>query len=176
LKALGVLLVALVLLTSTIDASAQSPVDGPFLSIGQTKHGVDTFRLGLRGAFPGAIAESRVGYISGHVEAALIYWANGDERAYGGVVAPFVAYYFGGEGSAVRPYVGGGIGAAYVSESRMGTRDLATHFQFEDRAGIGVEAGRFDAFLCVMHYSNGSVKPPNEGLDAVVLTLAWSLQ
>ena len=157
-------------------AGAQAPVDGPFVSFGQTQHGVDTFRIGLRRAFPGAVARTDVGYVSGHVESAFLYWRLGDETAYGAAVGPFVAYYFGSDSSTVRPYIGGGVAAAYVSESRMGSRDLATHFQFEDRIGLGMESGRFDAYLCVVHYSNGSIKPPNDGLEAVMLVLAWSLQ
>ena len=155
-------------------ADAQPPGGGPFLSFGWTKHGVGTFRAGVRKVFPGAVAETSIGYLSGYVEAAALYWTSGDEAAYGGTVAPVVAYYFGNDRSAVRPYVGGGIGLAYVSESRMGSRDLATHFQFEDRIGLGLASEKLDAYLCVVHYSNGSIKPPNMGLDAVMLTLAWS--
>jgi lipid A 3-O-deacylase len=172
----GAILAITVTLACASASPARSPVDGPFLSYGQTKHGVHALRLGLRAAFPFEVLKSPAGCLSGHAETAVVYWANGDETAYGGVVAPFVAYYFGNELSSVRPYVGGGIGLAYMSKTRMGSRDLATRFQFEDRAGIGFEAGRLDAFLCVMHYSNGSVKAPNMGLDAFSLTLAWSLE
>lgn len=157
-------------------AAAQAPGGGPFMSFGQTRHGVETLRIGVRGNFPGALARSDVGYVSGYFEAAFLYWTLDEETAYGGTVGPIVAYYFGNGSSTFRPYVGGGIGIAYVSETRIGTRDLATHFQFEDRIGLGVESRRLDAFLGVVHYSNASIKPPNDGLDAVMLTLAWSLQ
>lgn len=177
MTAIRQLLASLLILAAMVSlAGAQAPVGGPFLSFGQTQHGVSTFRVGLRRAFPGAVARTDVGHLSGYVEAAFLYWTLGDETTYGAAVGPLVAYYFGSDSSTVRPYIGGGVAVAYVSESRMGSRDLATHFQFEDRIGLGMESGRFDAYLCVVHYSNGSIKPPNDGLEAVMLVLAWSLQ
>jgi lipid A 3-O-deacylase len=87
-----------------------------------------------------------------------------------------VAYYFGSESAAVRPYVGGSIGAAWLSDTMIDGRDLSTRFQFEDRVGIGVAWRRLDAYLSYVHYSNASVKAPNDGIDGVMLTVGWALQ
>ena len=157
-------------------AGARSPLSGPFLTVGSTQEGGGAYRIGLRKGFPGAVAQTGVGYVSGYLEVAFLHWALDDQRVYGGVAGPVAAYYFGSDSSAVRPYVGGGVAVAYVSESRVGSRDLATHLQFEDRIGLGVESGRFDAYLCLAHYSNGSLKAPNQGLNAVMLSLTWALQ
>lgn len=171
------LVVPLVILIAFAEfAGAQTFIDDVFVGVGQSRGGFETYRLGLRNVFGGALFRSDVGYLSGYGEAAFLYWRNDSEVVYGGVLAPVLAYYFGGESASVRPYVGGGIGVAYISNTRMGTRDLSTRLLFEDRMGIGITSSRLDVSLDYLHYSNASVKPPNDGIDALVLTLGWSLQ
>ena len=155
-------------------AQARIPVDDVFVGVGQSRSGIDTYRFGLGKAFGGAF-RSGVGYLSGYGEAALLYWRDGDEVVYGGVLTPVVAYYFGSESATVRPYMGGGIGVAYISNTMMGGRDLSTRILLEDRIGIGIRSRRFDAYLAYVHYSNASVVLPNEGIDTLTLTLGWSL-
>jgi hypothetical protein len=142
-------------------ASAQPFIDDVFVGLGQSHCGMDTYR---------------VGYLSGHGEAALICWRNGDEVVYGGVLTPVVAYYFGGPSAGARPYVGGGVGFSYISNTMMVGRDLSTRVLLEDRIGVGVAWRRLDACLSYVHYSNGSVVPPNQGIDSISLTVGWSLQ
>jgi lipid A 3-O-deacylase len=157
-------------------ASAQTFVDDVFLSVGHGARHVETYRLGVRNDFDGALFRSRVGCLSGYAEVGLIHWRNDPEAVYGGVLAPVVAYYFGSESNAVRPYVGGGIGVAYLSDTRIDGRDLSTRFQFEDRVGIGFVSNRLNAYLAYVHYSNASVKAPNDGIDALMLTVGWALR
>jgi lipid A 3-O-deacylase len=171
------LVTPLLLLTSFAGvAGAQTPIDDLLLGVGRSGSGVETYRLGLRSALSRAFFQSNVGYLSGYGEVAFLYWANGCETVYGGVLAPGVAYYFGDESVAVRPYIGGSIGVAHVSDTRIGRRDLSTRFQFEDRIGIGIRLSRLDVYVSYVHYSNASLKSPNDGMDTLLLTLAWSLQ
>jgi hypothetical protein len=156
-------------------AQARIPIDDVFVGVGESRSGIDTYRLGLGKAFGGAF-ETSVGYLSGYGEAALIYWRDGDEVVYGGVLTPVLAYYFGGETAGVRPYLGGGIGVAYVSNTMMAGRDLSTRILLEDRIGVGVTSGRLDVYLSYVHYSNASLVLPNEGIDSLMLTVGWSFQ
>jgi hypothetical protein len=72
--------------------------------------------------------------------------------------------------------LGGDIGVAYLPDTRIGSRRLSTHFQFEDRIGIGVTATRRCAFLCYAHYSKASIMQPNDRIDEPTLTVGRSLQ
>jgi hypothetical protein len=165
----------LVLSLATGVAVARLPIDDVFVGVGQSHRGMDTFRLSLGKDF-GGVFRSSVGYLSGYGEAALVYWRNGDEVVYGGVLTPVVAYYFGGDAARVRPYVGGGIGVAYISNTMMAGRDLSTRILLEDRIGVGVAWRRLDVSMSYVHYSNASVVPPNEGIDSLTLSIGWSLQ
>lgn len=168
----GVALLVLLLLAGAAEAGVF--VDDVFLGAGQGQGGIDTYRIGLGKTF-GRTLDSNVGYLSGYGEAALIYWREGDEVVYGGVLTPVVAYYFGRRSEGLRPYVGGGIGVAYISNTMMDGRDLSTRILLEDRVGIGVTSGRLDVYLSYVHYSNASVVLPNEGLDSFLLTVGWLL-
>ncbi len=171
------LVIPLLLLTSFAGvAGAQTPIDDLLFGVGRSRNGVGTYRLGLRSTLNRAFFRSDVGYLSGYGEVAFLYWVSGCETVYGVVLAPGVAYYFGDESVAVRPYIGGSMGAAHVSDTRIGGRDLSTRLQFEDRIGIGIRSSRVDVYVSYVHYSNASLKSPNDGMDTLLLTLAWSLQ
>lgn len=169
----ALLLVAVVLPSS---AEAQTLVDDVFVGAGYGGNGGTFVRIGIRNDFEVALFRSDVGHLSGYAEVALLHWSNDDERLWGGVLAPVVAYYFGSESRSVRPYIGGGIGVTWLSDTRIGERRLSTHIQFEDRIGIGLASGRIDAYLAFIHYSNGSIMQPNDGVEELLLTIGWSLQ
>ncbi len=172
------LLTALILILAVLPgpAEAQTLVDDVFVGAGYGGNGGTFVRIGMRNDFEGALFRSGVGYLSGYAEAALLHWSNDDERRWGGVLAPVAAYYFGSESRSVRPYIGGGIGLTWLSETRIGERRLSTHLQFEDRIGIGLASDRIDAYLAFVHYSNGSIMQPNDGVEELLLTIGWSLQ
>lgn len=72
------------------------------------------------------------------------------------------------------PYFEAGIGASWLTKREMGGRHLSTHFQFEDRIGFGFRFGdgqKFDFNYRIYHYSNGSIKRPNRGLEFQMITL-----
>jgi len=52
---------------------------------------------------------------------------------------------------------------------------MSSVFQFEDRAGVGVTWQCFDFNLGFMHYSNGGVSQPNQGINIILLTIAVAL-
>ena len=147
-------------------------VDGPWIDAigigyGQSKDNIDIYRLTLRRDFQSRWFESATGYLSGYWEGSLNYWNGRGDENYGIALSPVFAYYFNlSEG--VRPFIEGGIGASLWSETRMGPRNLSTNFLFEDRIGAGVRIGAWDLSLRYMHYSNASIKQPNDGIDIFI--------
>lgn len=71
-----------------------------------------------------------------------------------------------------------GIGISILDDTRFAGKDVSTHFQFEDRLGIGYAFGKnrqHSVSLRYFHYSNGGIKSPNPGFDYVSLSFATEL-
>lgn len=73
-------------------------------------------------------------------------------------------------------YVEAGIGAHYLSDIYDNNdRQFSTHFQFGDHIGVGyVFSNNLDIGLKIQHFSNGSIKQPNDGTNFAVLSAGYS--
>jgi lipid A 3-O-deacylase len=70
-------------------------------------------------------------------------------------------------------FLEGGIGATLVSKNELGPRNLSTGFQFGDHVGFGYRMSEQTLLgLRYSHYSNASIKKPNNGLDTFQFTFA----
>jgi len=78
------------------------------------------------------------------------------------------------------PYAELGVGLSWLSETEIQGRIVSLHFQFEDKAGIGMRFGKkqqYDIAIRAYHYSNASIKHPNSGVDLVMMNFGlWILQ
>lgn len=88
------------------------------------------------------------------------------------LLSPALRFTFAGNRGV---FIEGGIGAALFLEPRLGSRQLSTAFQFEDRLAIGSPLGNGELTLAVTHYSNGGIKEPNEGFETLTLGYRWAL-
>jgi lipid A 3-O-deacylase len=113
-----------------------------------------------------------MGYVSGYFELSYNHWEYNDQDINGVALSPVFVYSFGNESNFIRPYIEGGIGAAYIHEYHIADRNLSSNLQFEDRIGAGVKIGFFDVNFRYMHYSNASLKQPNHGIDIFMFTTA----
>ncbi len=71
-----------------------------------------------------------------------------------------------------------GIAASWLSDTTISGRQLSTHFQFEDKVGLGVRFGeqqQYDIGVRATHYSNASIKRPNNGVNMVLLSVGYWL-
>ena len=153
-------------------AETNSWVDAVTFGYGQSKDNIDIYRLGLRRDFTSRWFESEEGYLSGYWEGSLNYWNGRGDENYGVALSPVFAYYFRLSES-VKPYLEGGIGASLWTRTKMGPRNLSTNFLFEDRLGTGVRIGNWDFSFRYMHYSNASVKQPNDGIDIFIGSISY---
>ena len=63
-----------------------------------------------------------------------------------------------------------GIGLSLLDDTEFAGKDVSTHYQFEDRLGVGYrfgEAREYSIALRYFHYSNAGFKKPNPGLDFI---------
>lgn len=70
-------------------------------------------------------------------------------------------------------YAEAGIGISLLDDTQFAGKNVSTHYQFEDRLGIGYRFGKqFSHSLALryFHYSNAGFKKPNPGLDFISLS------
>ena len=70
-------------------------------------------------------------------------------------------------------YAEAGIGISLLDDTQCAGKNVSTHYQFEDRLGIGYRFGKqFSHSLALryFHYSNAGFKKPNPGLDFISLS------
>lgn len=74
-------------------------------------------------------------------------------------------------------YAEAGIGAYLLSDLyHSKNRKLSTAFQFGDRFGLGyVFQNGLDLGIKYQHFSNGSIKQPNDGVEFVILRASYPL-
>lgn len=68
-----------------------------------------------------------------------------------------------------------GIGLHLLSDHYNNNgRALSTHFQFGDHLGAGyVFSGGMEIGLSFQHFSNASIKQPNDGVNFAIVRLAY---
>lgn len=143
------------------------------IGLGESKDHIHIYRLGGKKNFSSTWFESDYGRLSGYYEASMHYWEKGNDQIYGVAFSPVFVYYMESSYYTLQPYVEAGIGLAYISKTKISGRNMATHFQFEDRIGLGVKTGSYDFNARYMHYSNAGLEKPNNGIDIFIFTLAY---
>lgn len=137
---------------------------------GVTSQGGITANIGLSFDWDRRWFESESGHLSGYWNLGYTWWERGKlaDSEHSVSFSPVFVYQFRSE--SWRPFVEFGIGAAAFSASRVGDRHLGSKLHFEDRLGVGIRPGDGHALtLRAIHYSNASVKEPNDGIES------WSL-
>ena len=147
--------------------------EGLTYGYGISKNDVNIIRFGFR-MDTHTLSVDKVGKLAGYIEASVNFW-EGDENMYVLAISPVFAYYFGPKSWGLHPYLEAGIGFSYVSKTEINDRTLTSHFQFEDRLGLGIRTRRVDYNFRYLHYSNANFKVPNEGMDMLVLTVGFFL-
>ncbi|MEW6595279.1 MAG: acyloxyacyl hydrolase [Thermodesulfobacteriota bacterium] len=144
---------------------------GASLGLGQSDGGVNIYRVGLQRDFGVKWLESSAGHLGGYFEGSAAYWEEGSEDNTVFAITPVFTYAFNLQGHpAIHPYLEAGIGAAYVSKKIIDGNDLSSHFQFEDRLGVGVNCRGHKVAAQFFHYSNGGIKNPNDGMNIWLLS------
>ena len=168
MKKLLLLVVGLMLFYNA--ASAGSDGFGVSFGYGVSNDDIDIYRLGVKKDFSSRWFESGTGYLSGFFELSYNRWDDDNDEINAVAFSPVFAYYFGKDTDFIRPYVAGGIGAALLDDYRIHNRNLSSHYQFEDRIGLGARMGIFDVNFSYFHYSNAGLKSPNDGIDIWLFT------
>jgi lipid A 3-O-deacylase len=148
---------------------------GVSLGIGKSNNDIDFYRVGLVKKWDVRWLENqnRTGYLDGYFELSFNRWHYNDDKINGIALSPVFQYMFNPYKKDWYPYLEGGIGVAYLDSYEIKGRDLSSHFQFEDRIGVGLRFKKLDLSFRYMHYSNASIKGPNDGVDILMGNIAW---
>ncbi len=137
-------------------------------AVGRTEKSTMTFRLGLQKNFQSRWWQTDVGALTGYWDAGYTFW-KGDKSSdnHSVSVSPVLLYEFSGD--VLKPYLEAGIGVSFFENTRIESQRLGSSFQFEDRFGVGVRFYNQTIGLRAIHYSNGGLKKPNNGIETYSL-------
>jgi lipid A 3-O-deacylase len=145
---------------------------GVTASVGQNIHSVTTYRLGWLNDGLGDSPPPRWQTLW---ESSIAFWHGThpkSDRLLVLATSPLLRWQY--TGLCHIAYIEAGIGVAWLSRHQIMTRQLSLHFQFEDRVGLGIRLGKryqYDLSYRYFHYSNGSLKRPNNGINLHLLNL-----
>lgn len=147
-------------------------IDGLAIGYGEGNSEVESWRLAVVKDLHSDWLHNWSPHLDAYVDASINHWQYGDDNQQVYAISPVLTWSWNRAGS-WQPFVEIGIGAAYVSDTQVEHRDLTTHFQFEDRLGVGVRRADYEFSLRAIHYSNGGIKSPNSGLSLLQANLTW---
>lgn len=153
-------------LSTLLVIPASHALDGITLQIGESSENTTTYRIGAQFEFGRTLWQSDGGgvQLDGYWDAGVTRWSSLDATSL--TLTPMFRLSFGANDSGVTPFIEGGIGASYFTETDLGDQDLGGKFQFEDRLGAGLRfATGSEVGVRYYHYSNAGIKQPNDGID-----------
>lgn len=136
-------------------------------------------RVGIQGELPYRFLEGNGKHLGTYWDANLAYWRGSMHEGVPGRrqhitdigFTPVLRYQ---NDSGRGWYAEGGIGVHLLSQLYDNNdKQLSTAFQFGDHIGTGyVFANGWDLGVKIQHFSNGSIKKPNDGVNFLVVKLA----
>lgn len=139
-------------------------------ALGGTGQGGTTARIAVGFNWDKDWLQSSVGHVTGYWDLGYTYWEAGDQAGARHSVSfsPVFVYEFGN--GSIKPFVEAGIGASMFTGASAGDRKFGSSYNFEDRIGAGLKfADGQKVGVRAIHYSNGSTREPNEGIESYSL-------
>ena len=157
----------------SLSAQAESLVDSFAFYSGESKEGTDSFRIGYRDSIDNWLSSKNIPLSGVVVESSINFW-NGAEPVYGVAVSPVFSAPLISIGK-YKLNLNAGIGVSLISSKTIGSRDMSSFFQFEDRLGFQLKTDKVDFHALYMHYSNAGIVPPNKGIDIFTIGFNFKL-
>ena len=145
-------------------------LDGITVQIGESSESTATYRVGAQFEFGRTLWQSAGGgmQLDGYWDAGVTRWSRLDATSLS--LTPMFRLSFGARVAGATPFLEGGIGASYFTETDLDDQDLGSKFQLEDRLGAGVRfPSGSEVGVRYYHYSNAGIKQPNDGIDMAAL-------
>ncbi|MCW3480835.1 acyloxyacyl hydrolase [Neisseriaceae bacterium JH1-16] len=136
--------------------------------------GVDDYRVAVGWVLPWQWWDNDVGVLQTRAELVGGYTRTHVDPVWSLIAAPVLHYQFKTARPDSGPFVELSVGVAVINNTQWSaTRDLNTHWQFADRAGIGYALGRHELSVNYLHFSNADLSKPNPGGDVANLRYSY---
>jgi lipid A 3-O-deacylase len=148
------------------------------VGMGKSVKGIKTYRLAYNRIITPDLLETSFGNLSTYFSAGTTFFDLENKNIAGLTFSPLFDFQIKNYHHSVTPYLEFGIGIGLFSHNKIFEGKISTAFQFEDRFGFGIKFdkdGKKYLTLNFIHYSNGGIKKPNEGISTFLLTFGISL-
>jgi len=173
--------------TGTAHANGNNWIDAMSLTYGEDSDDNDSklYRLGLQNKWERTWLNDGAWYVGGYWDAELAYMESDHPNSENdnlfdlGLTPVFRMQRDASISSGVSPYAEVGIGPHLLSETRLGTRQYSTVFQFGGLVGVGLgfgDKGQYEISYRYQHLSNADIKTPNQGMNLHLLRLGYSFE
>ncbi len=133
----------------------------------------DVFRIGRQWKFKPTFWQGESASLSGYYEGSINYWSTDGDDVFAVAFSPVFVLSFGSDDGGYHPFIEAGVGLAILSDDMVAGRNMGSSWQFENRIGFGMRSARMGFHYRYMHYSNGDLSKPNQGIDAHVIGMTY---
>ena len=170
MKAIFIFLFFFVLFVNANDKIAHNDIT---LGYGDSPEDFNLYRVSLKKDLNKYFFDNDYKFLPKYYESSLGFWNADDGSSLISLsfTPVFRAYLFTIYN--VQPYVEAGIGATYISKTKLQDENFGIHFQFETLLGIGIKINKFDFTYRMMHYSN-LVHEHNSGADFNLFSISYT--
>jgi len=147
-------------------------IDSISLGIGKTAKKKNVYKISVQKNFKEKISLSDSLKFNGYFDFTLTKFDYNEKNIYSVSFTPVFKYMFSKKHH-YAPYLFAGVGVSYFSDTIVDNKDISTHFQFDDRLGVGFEKDNLDFQLGYFHNSNASIKKPNDGIDMILFNILY---
>jgi lipid A 3-O-deacylase len=155
--------------------------DGVTLELGGDEDGgFEVMRIGLQWDWNDNLMQVRGWDLSTYWQLEFSKWQQVDDGTQNGanVTAGIIPMFrFTGTPGYYQPFIDVGVGISLFTDSKMEGHEFGSNFQFTDVLSVGMNSGKRNQWGFAYkfeHYSNGSVRPPNSGINFHFLTMTYN--
>lgn len=168
-----IMLILLIFCSLNINAKDRNDVNNLALGYGSSSEHIEIFRISLQNDLNKYIFDNNYKYLPSYYETSIGYWKGKNNASLNSFSFTPIFRYRPAKFFDVEPYLEAGVGATYISKTKIESENFGIHFQFEDIVGIGFRFKNFDLSYRYMHYSNAGLSKYNSGVDFNVISISY---
>lgn len=170
---LFIVIILFVFYSLNINAEDRNRVNNLAIGFGSSNEHVDIYRVSLQNDLNKYLFDKNYKYLPSYYETSIGYWNGKDSSGLSSLSFTPMFRYNPIKFYDVVPYIEAGIGATYISKTKIRSENFGIHFQFENVVGLGFRYKDFDVSYRYMHYSNAGLSRYNSGMDFNLVTISY---
>lgn len=163
----------IVVCSLNINAKDRNEVNNIAFGYGSSGEHIEMYKISFQKDLNKYIFNKKGKYLPSYYETSIGYWDGENNDSVTAFSFSPVFRYQPTEFYDIEPYLEIGIGATYISKTKIINENFGIHFQFENIVGIGFRYKDFDLSYRYTHYSNAGLSRNNSGVDFNVITMSY---